>query len=158
MSDELVIYIDRLTEGKIEQIDCLISPEFMEIEEPDLRFMDPVKIKGSFYTTPDHLIGHLQVSTYLQMPCAICDETFAVPIAIEDYYITEPLENIPSGLYYPQEGIREAILIETPSFYECNDGHCPDRMAYAPFMKQKGKEENYKVEKEKSYLPFKDLE
>ena len=155
MNDELIIYIDRLESGKSEEIDCKISPDFMRIEEQDLKFDQPVEVRGNFYTTPDHLIGNLSLKTYFKMPCSICDESISIPCIIEDYYITEPLENISSGLYYPHDGIREAILIEVPSFYECNNGDCPSRKIFAPFM------DNLKEKKEettKSYLPFKDLE
>jgi uncharacterized metal-binding protein YceD (DUF177 family) len=156
VDNELVIYIDRLVDGKMEETHCMLPPDFMEIEETDLQFVDPIEVKGTFYTTPDHLVGTLQVKTFFKMPCSICDDQFSIPIEIHDLYITEPLENIPSGLYYPQQGIREAILLEAPSFYECNDGNCPNRMVFATIMKQKNETE--KTENTKSYLPFKDLE
>ena len=156
MKDDFIIYIDRLKDGQVEKIDLELSPVFMEIHEKDLAFNDTVQIEGSFYTTPDHLIGNLQVNTNLMMPCSICDETFSIPICVDNYYITEPLENIPSGLYYPQDGIREAILLETPSFYECNNGQCPCRKELATILGQKNKTEE-KAE-QKCHLPFKDLE
>ncbi|NBO24509.1 MAG: hypothetical protein EBU93_04680 [Chlamydiae bacterium] len=155
MNEELVIYIDRLESGKIEEVDCSISPQFMDVQEEGLSFEELIHVKGNFYSTPDHLIGQLSIETSFNMPCTICDERFSIPVIIENHYITEPLENIPSRLYYPHEGIREALLLETPSFCECHDGNCPNRESFATLIKQKRANEQ---EKTKSYLPFKDLE
>lgn len=157
MIDEFVIYVDRLTDGKVEEIDCALSSSFMDVYEQDLHFSKPISLKGTFYTTNDHLIGTLKIETSFEMPCSVCNEICSVPLSIQEYYITEPLENIPSGLYYPQEGIREAILLETPSFYECQDGNCPNRMALANTLSQIKNEKKEKDEKVNCFSPFKDL-
>ena len=158
MKDELVVYVDRLVGGKIEEIACTVDANFIDVLENDCQFIDPVKIQGSFYLTDDHLVGNLKIETFLQMPCSVCDEKFAFPIVIEDYYITEPLENIPSGLYYPHDGIREAILLEAPGFCECNNGNCPNRLAIANYMRPNKEELKDQKKDAQSYLPFKDLE
>ena len=158
MKDELVVYVDRLVGGKVEDVSCTIDPSFIDVQENDCQFLNPVAINGSFYLTNDHLIGNLKVKTFLTMPCSICDEKFPFPISIEDYYITEPLENIPSGLYYPHDGIREAILLEAPGFCECNNGNCPNRLAIANYMRPNKEELKDQKKDAQSYLPFKDLE
>jgi len=158
VNEDLIIYTDRLIGGKVEEVDCMVSPAFIGVVENDFQFVDPVHVKGAFYLADDHLVGHLVITTTLRQPCSVCNTISPFPLTIENYYIAEPLENIPSGLYYPHEGIREAILLEAPNFSECHGGNCPSRSALTPFIRQHDQPLKDDTEAAHSYLPFKNLE
>lgn len=157
MNDQLTIYIDRLQDGKIEEISTQASCDFIDVYEHDLEFKDPIEVTGSVYLTQDHLVSHLSIKTQLYMPCAICNQSSPISIEVKNLYTTEPLETIHSGLFDLRTMIREALLLEVPGFYECSEGNCPERTIFAKFLKQSEKEVSAKVQP-KSYLPFADLE
>ena len=157
MSDQLVIYIDRLQDGNVEKISTQVAPALMGIHEAELQFQDPIEVNGLVYGTEDHLVMNLNLKTCLHMPCSVCNQIFQVPIEIENHYTTEPLEAITSGLFQLHDVIREAILLEVPAFFECELGNCPEREQFAKFLKKRPVE-TVLNEEAKSYLPFADLE
>ncbi len=153
--DSLTIYIDRLKDGKVETLSTSTNPDFIDVHEDDLQFVDPIVVEGSFYLADDHLIGNLHLKTYALLPCAICAEMFKVPVIVDSVSITEPIADIPSGLYKPHTAIREALLLELPPFFECCDSNCPERSIFADLIKTK--KTNSPPQEQASYLPFKDL-
>jgi uncharacterized metal-binding protein YceD (DUF177 family) len=155
MTDEFKIYIERLKGGpkksEVQKIEGAFSSQFLDLEEPELQFLAPVKVKGEAYLTEDHLVIHLSASTCATMPCAICNEMAEAPLKVDHFYHTEPLVEIPSGIYDFRIPLREALLIELPRTIECNRGQCPSRENLAPFMRKEksGEEINF---------PFSNLE
>ena len=126
MTSQLKIYIDRLYDGKIEKIEETLCPDFMEIDEKDLKFPSPVKINGKAYIADQHLILHLNITTDIRIPCLICNKPVKKLIQIEQLYHTEELTQIKSQIYDYSAPLREGILLEVPSYVECKE-KCPNR-------------------------------
>lgn len=151
MSEKLTIYIDRLRDGTVEQIQETLPPSFMEIEEAALNFRSPISILGEAYVTPTHLILKLELKTKASLPCSICNTWIEVPLEIKDVYHTEPLEQIPSAIFNYRELIKELLLLEVPSFAECDKGNCSERAFVNNYLKKQ------KKTSAKQQFPFADL-
>lgn len=155
MDDAFKIYVDQLREGQEKQIDESFNADFLDINEDDLSFKDPVQLKGVAYLADDELILNLNVHTDAKMRCAICNESVNVPISIENFYTAEPISEIKTGIYDLREMLRETILLEVPAFTECNQGKCPKRKEFAKYLKE---DSNLSKEQEEGYHPFADLD
>lgn len=151
MNDQFLILIDRLKGGRTEKIADSFSPAFLEIEENDLKFDEPVLVKGEVYISEDQLILHLFASTNAIMPCSICNEMFKTNLKIENFYHTVPIEEIPSAIFDFREILREALLLELPKFAECSQGKCPSRASIKSYLRSE-------KSAEKAHFPFKDLD
>lgn len=150
MSNPFHILIDRLKNGSSQAIDETLNPEFLEIEEEDLRAESEVKVKGKAYLTESELILNLNAATKVMMPCSICNQMTHVDLAIENFYHAHPLDEIPSGVYSFKAPLREALLIELPKYAECNQGKCPKREDMTPYLKEKKQNKD-------THFPFSDL-
>jgi len=133
------IYIDRLTNGKTEEIDESLPPDFLDIDEGNLSFSKPVKIKGEAYIATDELILKLDIETFATIPCKICSEDNEHPIQIKSFYLTEDLEKIKAAVYDYASSLREAILLEIPPYVEC-EGNCPEREKLEKYLNDQGDE------------------
>lgn len=145
MTHSLKIYIDRLTGEKTERIEETLDPSFIAVDEKDLQFHTPVVLKGKAYLAEDHLIIQLIVQTEAEIPCAICNESVKKKIDVKGFYHTEDLANIRGHVYDYTDPLREAVLLEVPSYVECLES-CPQRKELKDYL-QKGNDE----------FPFKDL-
>lgn len=152
MTDDFKIYIDRLKGGAAQKIDFLLEPSFMDINEPELSFPAPVRVRGEAYLTDDHLVLHLQAAAIAERPCAICNKIIKTEVSVNNFYHTEMLKDIPSAVFDYSEALREALLVELPLVVECNGGKCPERESLTPFMRSKDRKEN------PTYLPFTDMD
>ena len=151
MSDPFVICIDRLKSGVVQKIDTSLSSDFFDIHEADLSFNDAVKVSGNAYAAGEDLVLNLNASTSAQMPCCICNRWVSLPLAIRDYFYTEPLTGISKPFFDFRNVLREALLIELPKIAECR-GNCPEREMIAPFLRR---ETGRNVPTH--YFPFNDL-
>ncbi|MDJ0651457.1 MAG: hypothetical protein QNJ27_00350 [Simkaniaceae bacterium] len=145
MRSFLKIYIDRLGDGKTEKIDETLSPEIMDVHEKDLQFNRPIQLLGKAYLAEDHLIIQLKIKTEAEIPCLICNERTQKKIVISSFCHTEDVANIKGHVYNCAAFVREAILLEVPSFVECA-GNCSKRAQL----------KNY-LHKEETQFPFADL-
>lgn len=152
MNDGFNIYVEQLRSGNSEKISEAFAPDFLDVHEKELAFNDPVKVSGEAYLAEDNLILHLEISTFASIPCRICNEPVKVPLQLQKFYHSEPLDVIKSGVYNMMPLLREATLLETPAFAECEQGKCPKRKEFEKYIK---KTEN--SEKEEGYHPFDDL-
>lgn len=148
--DAFRIYVEQLRDGHREQIKEEVSSDFLDINEETLKFKDNVIIEGEAYLAGDMLILHLVVVAQPVIPCLICNEPVILEVRISDFYHAEPLDDIKSGVFDFRDLIREAILLETPAFAEC-EGSCPQRKEISKYLK-----DSEKVEEE-GYNPFQDL-
>lgn len=152
MEDEFKIYIERLRKGD-ETIEESLDPAFLAIDEKDLDFPEKVKIDGEAYLADDDLVLHLNVETTANIPCSICNEKVNIGIKLQDFYYSEPIADIKSGVFNYKEILREAILLDTPFFAECNEGNCSKRKELGKFLKEPSKE----IANDEGYQPFADL-
>jgi uncharacterized metal-binding protein YceD (DUF177 family) len=150
--DAFNIYTEQLRDGQHEQIDEKFPSNFLDVHEETLSFKDPVRVRGEVYLAADDLILHFTISTNGIIPCTICNEPVNVEIKLQNFYHAEPLTEIKSGVYNFRELIREAILLETPAFAECNQGNCRMRKEYKKYLK-----DPQPNAEEEGYHPFADL-
>ncbi|MBS3905322.1 MAG: hypothetical protein KGZ39_08360 [Simkania sp.] len=133
---QLCIFIDRFKEGQTLFIEETTAPDFLEIQEQELRFPFPIIVKGKTYLSDDHLIVQLQISTEIMIPCAICNELFSLPIRIENFTHVEPVAEIINHIFDYTQLLRETILLEVPTFAECHEGRCPERPKVAKYLRK----------------------
>jgi uncharacterized metal-binding protein YceD (DUF177 family) len=156
--EALKVYVDRLKDGHHLKIKEILPPNFLDVQDEELLFQEPVHISGEIYLAEDHLVMHLTIGTSALLPCSICNGAVCSPIAIKDVYLTEPLEEIKNALFDVTERIRETILLQIPLFTECNQGKCPEREKIKPFLKSEETSLASKsIPKEVTYFPFADL-
>lgn len=129
------IYADQLIEGKVEKLEETYDPAFLAVEEPLLIFNEPVEVKGEVYRVDDELIFHLDIGTKALLPCKVCGEDVAVAIELKGHYETVPKEEWSGGIFLMDELLRQAILLETPFYAECQGG-CPRREELKAYFKQ----------------------
>ncbi len=156
MEDAFKIFVDQLRDGETEELSEELPPSFLDVNEKDLTFKEPVNLKGEAYLAQDSLVLHFNIDTVAQLPCVICNENVKVPIHIENSYHAIPLEEVKSGIYNMTDLLRENILLETPLFAECNEGNCLKRKDLKQYFKNP--EANQGEEADEGYKPFADLE
>ncbi|HSX13629.1 MAG TPA: hypothetical protein VLE96_04325 [Chlamydiales bacterium] len=149
MSSPFQIWIDRLKNGQTQTINESFESDFLDIQEEELKMDSPVNVVGEAYLTEAELIIHLNASTKLKMPCAICNQMIEIDLEVKDCYHAVPINEIPSGIYDYKDFLRESLLIELPQYAECNQGNCPERKVIASYMHEK--------QKETSNFPFSNL-
>ena len=155
MTEKLKVYIDRLREEKIETIGETLSPAFIiDVDEPDLRFNSPVKIQGKAYLAEEHLVIQLKIETKAVVSCSICNEPVKTTIQLQNYYQTEELSQIKGHVYDYMASLREAILLEVPSFVECMR-NCPKRAELKKYLHEDKK--NPKEQGDQVNFPFANL-
>ena len=152
--DNLKIYIDRLNGGQTQEIDETLAPDFLDVNEKELSFKDPVHIKAEVYLADDYLVIDLNADTFAWLPCSICNENVRTPITIKNFHLTQPLAEIKAAIFDLVEKVREVILLQTPLFTECNEGKCPERENIKKFLKPDEKPSN---PADINYFPFADL-
>lgn len=152
MSNSRIILIDRLKGGHTQKIEEQMDPSFLGPDEAELRFPEKVSVKGEAYLTDAHLILHLKARTQISMPCAVCNKMIDADLKVDNFYHTEPIEEIASAAFDYSDALREALLIELPRTVECNQGNCPERATIDPFLRSKSRAEKTK------YFPFADMD
>ncbi len=145
MENLLKIYIDRINDGQTEKIEETIPPAMIGVDEKDLQFKSPVLLSGKAYLADNHLIIQLKIKTEAEMPCLICNSRIQKKIAISSFYHTEVVANIKGHIFDYTSPMREAILLEIPTYVECM-GNCPKRAEL----------KNY-LDKGETQFPFADL-
>lgn len=147
----LRLFIDRIRAQGCEKIDLRLDPDFMDIHEKELAFIDPIAVEGEVYLAGEEVVVALRAETVIHMPCAICNASIALPLQ-NAWTSVEPVESFRHGVIDLSEMVRENLLIEVPLTAECEQGNCPERVALAPYLRQKqaGREET-------GFHPFADL-
>ncbi|HSX10281.1 MAG TPA: hypothetical protein VLF94_00995 [Chlamydiales bacterium] len=152
MSQPFIILIDRLKGGHSQKIEEALDPSFLGADEPDLRFTTKVTVKGEAYLTDAHLIVHLKARTVVSMPCSVCNQMIDTELKVENFYHTEPIEEIQGAKFNYSEALREAVLIELPRTVECNKGNCPERATITPYLRSEKRTDKT------TYFPFADMD
>jgi uncharacterized metal-binding protein YceD (DUF177 family) len=146
----LTIFTEQLRNGKREQIDHVLPPDFFGITEADLTFHSPIYVKGEVYATDEDLILQLSAHTEVKMPCSICNEMTLVTLKTEELYHTVLLDELESTTFDFTDILREEIVILIPQYVECQEGQCPERKTLSKFMKSK-------AISPQNHFPFADL-
>ncbi len=154
MESPLKIFTEQLRDGKREEIEHALPPDFLAIQEPDLTFHSPIHLKGEAYATDDYLVLQLSAHTEVQMPCSICNEMTFITLKTEEIYHTIFFCDLTSTTFDFTDIVREEIVILIPQFVECQQGACPDRTQISKFMKNKAVSTPSSAE---NHFPFADL-
>lgn len=154
MDDVFKIYIEQLREGREEKIHEKLPPDFLEIEEKGLVFNQLVELEGVAYLADRELILHWEIKTEAVLLCSICNDPVRVPLHIMNFYYSEPLAEIKSGVYNFKNLLRETILLEVPAFAEC-EGNCPKRKQFERYLKEPS---NRPADQKEGYQPFADFD
>lgn len=150
------IYVDRLHDGNIETIEETFDPAFLEQDTEDLAYRQEVTVNGEAYTAENELIIHLNVHTEAALPCKICNRSVNVPVDLNGLYLVESLDKMKSGIFIFKDLLREAILLEAPTFAECSGGMCPERKTMSGFFTDPNQKQN--DDGDEGYQPFANLE
>jgi uncharacterized metal-binding protein YceD (DUF177 family) len=155
MDDQFAIFVEQLRNGRERIIHESLSPAFLEINEPELSCDAPVDVEGEAYLAEDSLVVHFsRVTTSVWIPCSICNSLVAVPVELDNFYHSELLAQIPTGIYSFKEILRETLLLEVPHFAEC-EGSCPRRKEIGHYLKSDSSTDALSAE---GYQPFADLD
>lgn len=155
MDDVFKIYVEQLRDGHIEKIDEKLGAGFLDVQEKELSFEDPVLVKGEAYLAEENLILNLNAITQAIIPCAICNAPVKVEIEVKHLYHLEPLAEIKGSIFNFKELLREEILLALPGFTEC-EGRCPRRKEIAKYLAESEKEKA--SEEDEGYQPFADFD
>jgi uncharacterized metal-binding protein YceD (DUF177 family) len=153
MDDEFKIFVEQLREGHEEDIQETLTPDFLDIHDKELIFEKPIELTGKTYLAQNELVLHWDIHTFAKIPCAICNDMVEIPIDITNFYASESLDEIKTGIYNFKNLLRETILLEVPPFAECQGGQCPKRKEFDKYLKQTTDQEE-----EEGYQPFADLD
>ena len=156
MDEAFKIYTEQLRDGRVEKVAEEFHPDFLDICEKDLAFKDKILVNGDAYLAADTLVLHLAIIANAVIPCIICNQPVVVKLKIENLYHAEPLEEIKTGVFNFRELLREAVLLEVPTFAECNGGTCPDRELVKQYLKS-SQSQTGGGDIEDGYQPFADL-
>ncbi|MCB1113436.1 MAG: hypothetical protein KDK62_01635 [Chlamydiia bacterium] len=148
--DNFKIFIDRLKNGVTENIAFLEDPSFLDVHERELGFFEPIQVMGEAYLIQKELVIKLTLKTKAELPCSICNKKTSFQIDVDNFYLTKPLDEIPTHIFDYSEEAREAILLEVPFVVECSQGICPERKEIEPYLAPPTSEEE-------GWRPFKDL-
>ncbi len=155
--DKFKIYVDRLKNAHTEKVHHILPPAFLEVNETDLQFPEDVHVEAEAYLADEHLVIHLSAKTAASLPCLICNDPVSIPINVKNHYHSEPLEEIPGGVFDLAKEIREAILLHIPQFAECNHNNCPKRNAIKSFLKSPSPQKKEDTSAT-TYFPFAGLD
>lgn len=162
MDDTFKIYIEQLREGHEEKICENLDPALLDLQEKELIFDSPIRLEGVAYLAENELVLHWQIKTTVKLPCSICNELVEKKVQIDDFYHSEPVDEITTGIYNFKDLLRETILIETPAFAECREGLCPKRKEYQKYLKEPsnhlGGKAKEQAKEQEGYRPFAELE
>lgn len=158
MDDAFKIYIEQLRDGRTEEIEGSHSPDFLDINEEELKFKRDVHFEGQAYLADDNLLIHLKIEAYATVPCSICNNPVEVKIDIPNFYHLEPLAEIKTGAFDFAVVLRDAILLEVPRFAECENGRCPERKKIAKYLREKPEPPPGELGDEEGYQPFANID
>jgi uncharacterized metal-binding protein YceD (DUF177 family) len=154
MDDQFKIFVDQLKDGHEKIIHEDMSPAFIDIQEKDLSFEKNVELDGLAYTADEELVLNWTIRTQATITCSICNEPVPINIEIDNFYHSEPLSEIKGAIYNFKDLLRETILLEVPSFAEC-EGNCPRRQEVSKYLKEPSDDQQ---DSEDGYQPFADLD
>lgn len=157
MASYCIVLVEHLKDGKSTPIDEVFEPTTLELADDELSFESPIHVQGSGYLAEDLVVIQLDIEGSCYLPCAVCNKPVKIPFVLENTYITKPLSECSGGKVCFLQDLREAILLEIPSFTECEGGQCPERSHMAPYLKQPSLKTPRQEEKD-LYYPFDGLE
>ena len=149
----LKIYVDRLRNKEKEILQEKISPTFLDINEKEIEFKNAITIKGKTSICEKNLLLEIDVTTTVHLPCIVCNKQVEIPVLCHICNLL-PLDEI-DVIYDYSDLLRLEILLQIPSFVECNDGNCSERKQLEKYLTKNKKDMKEKID---NNYPFKKLE
>src|SRR5262245_26778924 len=137
MKHPLLVYIERLREGKVEWIEEKIDPVRLDIQEEGLICKEPIDVTAEVYLVDTWLIVKMSFSACVMLSCSFCNEPFVFPIEVKDVQFEETLEEIHGAVFDLLPLIREALLLEIPFYPQCGHTVCRNRNEVEKYLKKK---------------------
>lgn len=81
--ENLKIYVDRLKGGVSHKVAEALTPDFLDVDDEELLFDDPVNVQGEVYLAEEHLVIHLNIDTSVYLPCSICNDAVSYPLRLK---------------------------------------------------------------------------
>ncbi len=150
----LLVYIERLREGKSQIIKEELEAASLELEDEELTCKGPISVLADAYLAGDWLVVNLSLNAQFVIPCSFCNEPFVLPIKLEGIMHEESLEAIRGDVFDILPLIRETLLLEVPYYPLCGNTTCLRRDQFEKYMKSKA--ESHRRDEE-GYQPFKNL-
>lgn len=122
--------------GEELQFEESVAPDFLQVEDGAVQFLDPVLFKGRAYLAGDQLMIHWGIQTQSRVPCPICNEWVTTSIHLPLVLTTLPLCEIPNGILDLRDLLREEILLHTPTCEECCPEGCPERSLMEKYLRK----------------------
>jgi len=123
----LPLYIDRLRDGRIENIEQELDPKQLDIIDDEIDCVKPIATSIKAYLADDFLIICLSLSAELLLHCRICNEQFAFPLTLSHIDQEIPLDEIHDAVFDVASMIREILLVEVPAYPQCGGKVCCNR-------------------------------
>ncbi len=146
MPEQLKIFTEQLRNDHREKLEVSLSPDFLDLNEKEVKAISPVVVKGEVYVLDDLLMLSFDLSTEVEMACSICNKSTKIPLQNKNILISIPLSELPSSVFDCSDLVREEIVMLIPQFVECKPGACPQRQELKSYLK-----------KDSQNFPFADL-
>lgn len=153
--DRFKIFVEQLRDGRIKEVDESFPPDFLEVDEKELAFEQPVMVKGQVYLAEENLVLHFDFAATAKMLCAVCNGPVDVPLEVQGFYHAVPLSEIKGAIYDFSGLLREIVLLEVPLLAECRQGKCPQRKSMEKYLKSKN---SSGTDESEGYRPFADFD
>lgn len=117
-------YLVDLQDGQKRSFDHMVDPEFLDINEADVRFREPFRVAGCVYQTDGMLLVEFSAEPRVELRCRVCNEWAPTPLKVVRAVLAVEMEELDqaSGMVNLCPWIREAIVVEIPSYGECEGG------------------------------------
>lgn len=130
------LYPERLREGEEERLSEVVAADFLGVEEENLSYTGNVFFQGKASRIDEKLLLQLRIEAQAEIPCSICNEATTIKIEVPSLCHSVELSAIQGAVFDCRDLLREAILLETPSFAECHGGNCPQRAQLGKYLKK----------------------
>ena len=153
MKKLIPIYVERLRDGRVLQIDEKIDPKILDITDSDVCFSEPITITGKVYIVEDFLLVQLTICANMQLTCSVCNDLFCYPITISGTTIEMALDEITDAVFDLFPVVRESVLLEIPFYPQCVGASCKNRHTLDCYFTH----ESFSKEKNTHFKPFENL-
>lgn len=132
-TEKLKIYLRNFSFKETEELKEIVSSAEMNI--PEVFPLQEFEVRGQATVAGNFLILHISTQLNAQLECCICTQTSSFPISLNNYCISTELEKCDSTIFYFGKELQDALLLEIPIAFECNQGNCPERKLIQKYLK-----------------------
>jgi uncharacterized metal-binding protein YceD (DUF177 family) len=153
MKKQLPIYIERLRQGRVQEITETIDPKQLDFFDDEIIAAQDLVVVGEAYLADPYLLIKLTIKSEFTLLCSVCNEPFSFPIEVVQVLHEEPVEEITDSIFDLLPLIRETVLLEAPFYPLCGGSTCHNRAEIEKFFKK----QTSVNEGDERYKPFENL-